>query len=257
MKRKMVLTAVVLLGLLCAAVAQAAGFDVTTAFGSGADGYIQNDSSKGPTVTTGMTYNRGMEMRNYLSGTTDRLKMLYLRFDISSVPSDKLAGAILKLNVNNMNSCSIFAETWDVYGLIDETGDNWTESTTSYSTAPGLVSAPLGSYAFDPARMTKLGIMSVNALKSTAALPTQGLKVSNTTDLNLDSFIAADTNKLLTFAIINTNTCSANGDVWFTSKDSTAQYLIGPLPTLTFVPEPATMLILGLGSLMVVRRKRS
>jgi hypothetical protein len=254
MRRMKVLTAVVLLGLFCAAVSQAA-IDVTTAFGSGADGYIQNDVSKGPTVTAGMTYNRGMEMRNYVSGTATRMKMLYLRFDISAVPAGDLLGAILSLNVNNQNSCSIFAETWDVYGLIDETGDSWVESTTSYSTAPGLLPADLGSYAFDATKMVKLGIMSVDNLKSTSALPTQGLKVSNTIDLNLDSFITADTNKLLTFAIINTNICSANGDVWFTSKDSTAQYLIGPLPTLTFVPEPTSMLLLGLGSLLVARRK--
>jgi hypothetical protein len=236
MERKTVLTAVVLLGLLCAAVAQG-GIAVSTAYGSGADTWVCNGSSEKSTV---------------VNGAATELRARYIQ------EAGSFTGTTLSLNETWAKGA---ARTLQVYGLVDETLDSWVESTTNYANAPGMLTPSqgndLGFYAIDGTKLTLLGTITVPA--APAGTPSGGavVNVVFTSDpalLNLGSFLNLDTNNLVTLVIINANgTSGTNSEDRFASKENTTAGIL--FPTLT-TPEPATMLILGLGSLMVVRRKK-
>jgi len=77
---------------------------------------------------------------------------------------------------------------------------------------------------------------------------------SNTTDLGMlfSNFLASDTNKLVTLVIINsTGTSSINCEDKFASKEH-ATYAA---PALVLIPEPATLVLAGLGGLISLRRR--
>jgi hypothetical protein len=77
---------------------------------------------------------------------------------------------------------------------------------------------------------------------------------SNTTDLDLDAFLAADTDGLVTFILFDN---SGREKEWYLStKEREAADPTMSAPELILVPEPATMALLGFGSLVAIRRKR-
>jgi len=198
---------------------------VTTADGNGADTFVTNDeaSDKDSIMGTEET----LEIRNY-EGVRQRIG--YLRFDISSVEIDgdhyfggDLTRATLTLNVTGTQ------ENWvSVYGVADGANDLWDEATLSYRTAPGVVyespairSVPSGRYALDDAILQKLGQIQ---------LGTGGLYSSDPNTLNMDYFMAQDTNKLITFIIINEQS-DPEADWWITTKESDTPELA---PVLNF-----------------------
>ena len=74
---------------------------------------------------------------------------------------------------------------------------------------------------------------------------------SNPLLLPLADFLNADGNGLVTLVLINaTGTSSKNCEDTFASEEA------GISKALALVPEPATMIILGLGSLILARSKR-
>jgi hypothetical protein len=258
MERKMVLTAVVLLGLLCAAVAQAELY-VSTAFGSGADAYVGNSSDEKSTSNYGTSGK--LRARTLTTAATDagnRFKCTFLRFDISQETGD-FTGTTLSLAATLLKGG---AKVLNVYGLVDETLDNWIESGTggiTYANAPGMLTPTtggvagtggndIGQYAIDSTKLLLLGTITAPALPSPVTYPI--VFTSDPALLNLGSFLNADTNNLVTLVLI----AQGNSEDEFASRNNTTAGIL--FPTL-ITPEPATMLILGLGSLMVVRRKRS
>jgi hypothetical protein len=251
MKRKTVLTAVVLLGLFCAAVAQGS-IAISTAYGSGADTWVSNGSSEKSTVTHGSATSL---YARYIGGGS-RCSMTYLRFDISQ-EAGSFTGTTLSLNEVWAKGA---AKTLQVYGLVDETLDSWVESTTCYANAPGMLTPSqgndLGYYAIDSTKLTLLGTITVPVAPAGTSSSGGTVNVVFTSDptlLDLGSFLNQDTNNLVTLVIINASgTSGSNSEDRFASKENTTAGIL--FPTLT-TPEPATMLLLGLGGLLL--RKRS
>jgi hypothetical protein len=194
-------------------------------------------------------------MRN----TTDvsRILIPVLRFDLASVAGRNPAGATLSFAVTWSTGATNRA--YDVWGLIDGTGDTWNSNTLTYTTASTAVPSGLGwiiqlpgqtgtygYYNANTALWTRLGSVTINVPSGT---PTSGgtVIVSTPAELNMESFLGYDTNNLVTLMI--TPSYFANNN-WMNiaSADVVAStpYPESFLPTLTFLgnegafdPQPA------------------
>ena len=181
----------------------------STAVGNGADTGLENDGQSGNHGPDSVHGTEGaVAIRNYESV---RQKFGYIRFDLTGIAGD-LSGATLSITVNISNR----NRNWLIYGLVDESLDNWDEATTSYSNAPGILPAALGSFALDDTKLQLLGTLGV--LENTPTRETPNTYTSITTELDLTSFLQSDTNKLVTFAVINENSDS-NASYWIATKE--------------------------------------
>jgi hypothetical protein len=179
-------------------------------------------------------------MRAFRQLADTRSKTGYIRFDLTGAAEADLTGSYLTFEATFLKGS---AKVVDVYGLIDGDGDSRDESTITYNTAPGMLPAALGNYALDLTMVTLLGTITTPA----AGDPYPVRFSSNPTDLPLASFLGADTNRLVTFLFIGTNN---------ESEIASKEHETFMAPTLTLVPEPATLALLGLGSVVLLRRRR-
>lgn len=225
---------------------------ITTEYGNGADAYIGNDSQVSSTSTAGTA---ATELRSRYNGGGSRFQCTYLRFDLSEMTNETFVGALLQLEATYIKSST--GRRLDVYGLIDESLDNWTESTLCYQNAPGMLQPSqgwnTGYYLLDETKLQWLGFF--NTPGTGGQTPTYPITfTSNTTDLGtaFSDFLAADTNKLVTLVIINsTGTSSINCEDRFASKE----HATFTAPALVLVPEPMTLALVGLGGLISLRRR--
>ena len=214
MKKKFVMIAVFIMMSLAAV--STAEVTITTAIGNGADGGVSNDGNQGPNVVLGTATN--VNLRHY---DTVRAKAVILRFDISTVAGDDLSDAVLSITTS---STANRGRTINIYGLIDGPDDLWDESALCYNTAPGLIHEGETGYTFayiniDSSKWSLLGTMPFAAAPAT-----------NTGPIDLTSFIAADTNGVISL-LLYTST-SDNSQSWYC--DMKEYYPTYPMPALTF-----------------------
>lgn len=250
MKKLAVLVVLILLG------APTQALYVTTADGNGADGWISNDNQSSSYHSDTVHNTTGMQVR--YNGGGSRFRAAFLRFDISGVTEEFPDTAALTLGQTFAKGA---ARTIQIYGLVDgDAGEAWDDTTLSYINAPGFIdTAPnpmdSGYFAID-SRLVLLGDFVIPA--APAGTPTSGATLtiprmisSSSLLCPLADFLNADTNGLVTLVLINaTGTSGTNSENRFASEEDSKRWAIPAL-----IPEPATMLMLGLGGLLAIRKK--
>ena len=139
----------------------------------------------------------------------------------------------------------------DVYGLNDGASDNWVELDgtgvgTTWNNAPGNVTT-------SPSGFTDSMAVGQFSTFSQSGGGVNGDSISMSTS-DLVDFINLDTNGYVTLMVGRLQQ-SSSFDQWASSEHAT---LNGPQLTLEYtpVPEPASLALMGLGGLAVIKRKR-
>jgi hypothetical protein len=195
----------------------------TTAYGNGADTYLANDGQSGDYGPDSI-HGEDTSLRAFRQLADTRSKTGYIRFDISEVTGN-MSGTILTFDATFLKGA---AKSVDVYGLIDGEDDFWDESTLTYNTAPGVLTATLGNYTIDTSKTTLLGTITTPG----AGEPYPVSFSSDPAELPLETFLELDTNGLVTFLFIgadNEGEVASKEHETFTAPTLTLPYAtIGP-----------------------------
>lgn len=205
------------------------------------DSYVRNS------VTGSNFGNDVIFVANNFSG----VRVSFLRFDLSGI-IEPITNIKLDLTTQTSQSPSV---GFNVYGLIS--GETWTESGINWTNAPAVVnsftttSGTLSQY-LDTADLYGGGTIfgSFNSGLTADTLNT----AINTSSGAVFDFIAADSNKIITFVIAEQDPANGAGVGWHSSEATTANFR--PQLTITTVPEPSAVALGGLGLFALLRRKR-
>lgn len=228
-----------------AAPAGAANVSLTTGDGNGADSYVRSGAYADETHgdETWLLLKRHDPIEDWERKT-------YLRFDLSSLDGPVTDATLNLTFLKNSNDPQAFPSefTFDIWGLDDgEAGDEapgdggWTEDGATWNNAPGNLS---GSASL-------VGSFDV----STDAAEGHVVEVSGN---SLTNFLADDTTGFVTMILTRQND---HGAVTIFASKEHADF-DGPTLALTtsdattVIPEPASMALLGLGGMMLLRRRR-
>lgn len=236
-----------LTSMLCAAAASA----VTIGIGSDADTWLRDDVVRGA--------NEYMDVRG---GSIDFAG--YVRFDLSGLSIDTLDEASLTLTISGGASRNDTLTTgrFGLYGLNNVAGNtpqNWDEATLSETGTNPVGAEWNGVVPLDltGGRVIDLDMETVAGITETLN-PSGGSAVAGTTititGAPLVAFLQSriDDDGLVTFILAN-NDGSDRGYGLATKENVNADW--HPVLELTYVPEPTTLALLGLGSLLSLRRR--
>ena len=162
---------------------------ITTAFGRGRDSWIQ--SNPGVRVTGRESYLR-------VKHTTHDPKLerwMYLAFDLSrSAGRVAEAELVLHLEASELGFAALVPDaTFQVYGLTDETGDEWSEAGLSWQNAPARGVGPEYHAPPDASKARLLGSFSVPQGRQSGAVTLRGEALA--------AFLRQDTNGVATLIV--------------------------------------------------------
>lgn len=206
MKKRIIVFGIVFVYILASSAQTAV--ELSTAVGLGADAGVSNDDNAGPASTSGSA--GSIAIRHY---ATVRAKAMVVRFDLRSVVGD-LSGATLTFNYTGNRSRAM-----NVYGLVNGDDDFWMEASLCYNNAPGLLAAELGTLSLDSSKLVLLGTMPFSG----------GTTTSTPAALNLDAFLAADTNGFVSF-VLYTAGSDSSATYYVTTKEGDPE--LSPVLTL-------------------------
>ncbi|TWT90858.1 hypothetical protein Mal64_12560 [Pseudobythopirellula maris] len=251
---------------------------VSTADG-GADTSIQNDCQGATGIDCGVDPD-GRAHTVYGAGSSAefrrlddvRQKLVLLKFDISTLDASSYADAVLRLDINHNRT-----RTYRVYG-IGEDYDDWDESITSYSNAPGILQPDQGGSAYgsagnnfldaselylpgapNPQRPNPFQLGTIGYIDTRSLPGGRGAVMSDPFNLDLEDFLNADTDGFVSFLIfLDASDGAPAGNV--ATKETTGNILAAPalgvLPAF-LVPEPSTALLALAGVMGLMARRRS
>ena len=233
---------IVMIGMVCLTSMVQAGIST---FSPTADSYIREND------TTSSTHGAEIIMVTNNGTGTNKIRWSFVRFDLSGI-TETITGIKFELQASKEGGITP-ALTHAVYGLT--TGEDWTESGLNFTNAPARsaktvdMAGVFGGAALSTFSYT--GAVSGNIGGPVAAVIDQAAG-----GLAAD-FINADSNKIITFIIARTGDPSSAGyGIAWATKEKTYANVAAPLLTVYTIPEPANLIILGLGGL-ILRRKKS
>lgn len=224
---------------------------ITTANGAGADTFIaafEQDTNYGNLAT--------LNIKNAMSDGVPSISFNrkgYIRFDISALGSSSIAGATLSLTIGNgvegdPGDPVTGVQLFSIYGLNDvDSGENWVESALTWNNAPANDTSSGSSVLSNTSLLGQFSFTGTGNTGSFAQL----------SGGNLVNFLSDDTNSLVTFILVR-ETFDPNYHGWihnFASKENLT--LSPPSLTITQVPEPSSVVLLGLGIAALVYRTKS
>lgn len=183
---------------------------ITTAFGRGKDSWIQSSPKH---VTTGReTYLRAKHTT--LDAKLER--KIYLGFDLSKL-NGSIAEAELVLNLepSDLGYGSLVPDAdFAIYGVIDESQDEWAETGLRWDNAPAHSTAPEHHSMPDSTKAVPLGGFKIEQGRQIGTVSLSGP--------SLAAFLQGDTNELVTLIICRqTDETARNGLVHaFASKEN-------------------------------------
>ena len=228
---------IVCAAVVCAAMVSVASADViTTSVGNGADAFIHYDAPDS---------NHGAS--SVVAVKTDYVlwncRKGYFRFDISAF-AGPIESVSFELAYSSMTSdYGADPSTYYVYGLSDgHAGEDWGELDITWNNAPGNDKSSKSGVLSSQAML--LGTYDVQFSTISA-----GDKVTFSSDALLD-FVNADTDSLVTL-IVGRQQQNTRIELFASKENASFE-----APALSIVPEPATMSVLALGGLAMLRRRR-
>jgi hypothetical protein len=205
---------------------QGQSIEITTTDDYGADTYLTNDEQRDwshPDSCHGDE--ETMKLRNY-PGT--RLKIPYLRFDISSIKTPGIKIDSAKIALWPLAYKGAAFPVLYVYALVNDDFDTWDEMTTCFNNAPGFIPyQPNALYeTYDMALVDSMIVNDTLVAPGESSAWRDGIAYfhSEGSDL-LDDFINnTDTNGLLTFAFLgDANNTDHDFDI-ATKEDTVTHY---------------------------------
>lgn len=186
---------------------------ISTETGSGDDAYIVQSKTKGHSSDV---------LIMVKNSETEHKRKGYLKFDLQNGPSDFKSVALhLSIQPSGYGFSSLVPDSkFTVYGLKDDSLDNWNEKTINWLNAP----ANTDNNDIDKTKLVLLGSFEVKRGVYSGIVSLESRE--------LDQFIKKDQNKIATFIIIrNTGEYSSHGLVHaFASK----RHPTAMAPTLEF-----------------------
>jgi ferric-dicitrate binding protein FerR (iron transport regulator) len=159
---------------------------LTTASGRGKDVYIQGDQLH--------PHRSDVLLLVKNTGTEGFSRKAYLGFDLSGAPVNRIREArlILTMTPTGYGYASMTGETtFSLYGLTDQSVDDWTESEINWENAPA--NRP-GGAEVDPAKATHLGSFAVGEGVTSGQFSIAGEALAE--------FLRQDTNGIATFILV-------------------------------------------------------
>lgn len=164
----------------------------------------------------------------------------YMAFDISAITGD-----VLSATLEYHESWRQVLQSVSIYGLNDGPGDLWSETGITWNNAPGNNTANNGDVL--PGETTPILLAQLQFDASGAAH-----QVSNQA---LIDFLNADTNGIVTFIFVRADGSGGTHQIGG-RLDNPDPADWRPTLEITFVPEPASLVLAGMGSLIMLRRRR-
>lgn len=203
---------------------------------------VKGDASPGGSAQDG-------EVGAKNAGTDKRTAKSWLKYDISTLTFTAGSASSLELTITGFSNENFDGDTFEleVFGMTDDSLDGWTPATMNWDNAPGndtqdgfAASGP----GVDPSLTTSLGSFSVvqDGTGNHGSFTISGQALAD--------FINGGGNDTLTMILLsNTDKGIPGPDIDFDNS---------PTLTVTSVPEPASLALMGLGSmLMFVRQRRT
>lgn len=190
------------------------------------------------------TTNYGNDQQLSIQGSTEdffalgSVKQTYLSFDLSEIPDNaEITSAVFAINLIETNDGGF--QTIDPYASLHYVeDDNWTQATITFDTAP----ANNTDHIDEQTLMEDAGYYYWDLF-------------SNAGDYNWSDYVIdLDDNRIT--LMIRTLDQDLNNNAYFHSSESTIENT-QPYLSITYIPEPATIIILSMGTLMIKRRKKN